>query len=108
MERVISTKDLRARTRDILELARSHGEHIIVETSGEPVAAIISIDEYRELMQAKQQIHERERRFDLMRQAGARNDLTQESAYALAEEARVWAYRLLHDRTNDQGCSESS
>lgn len=96
MEKVISTKDLQTKTHDILERAKSQGQHIIVEVSGKPMVAIISLDEYRELMKAKQQIAERERRFDLMRQARARNDMTEEEAYALAEEAREWAHRQLH------------
>jgi prevent-host-death family protein len=96
MERVISTDDLRVKTHDVIKQATSRGEHIIVETSGKPAIAIISIEEYRELMKAKQQMAERERRFDLMRQAGARNDMTEEEAYALAEEAREWAHQQIH------------
>ena len=100
MEKVISADDLRVKIRDVVERATSRGEHIIVETSGKPAVAIISIEEYRELMRAKQQIAERERRFALMRQAGARNDMTEEEAYALAEEACEWAYRQPHKRAS--------
>lgn len=35
---------------------------------------------------------EREKRFELLRQATARNDMTEEEARALAEEACQWAY----------------
>lgn len=39
---------------------------------------------------------QKKKRFDLMCQAGARNDMTEEEAYALAEEAREWVYRQIH------------
>ena len=35
---------------------------------------------------------EQEKRLELLRQAAARNDMTEEEATALAEEARQWAY----------------
>jgi hypothetical protein len=35
---------------------------------------------------------EQEKRFELLRQAAAHNDMTEEEAIALAEGARQWAY----------------
>ena len=40
----------------------------------------------------EQEETEREKRFELLRQAAVRNDITEEEAMALAEEARQWAY----------------
>ncbi len=96
METVITVSELRAKTRDILERAKFKGERIIVETSGQPMVTIIGVDEYRQLKKLEQQQEaERQKRFEILRQAGARNDLTEEEAYALAEEARQWAYEYL-------------
>jgi hypothetical protein len=52
---VISSTDLRVKTRDIMEDAKFNNKHFIVETFGKPMAAIIGIDEYNELMRLKEQ-----------------------------------------------------
>ena len=52
---VINATMLRTKTRDILEQAKFQGEHFIVETFGKPMAAIVGVEEYWELMnQARQ------------------------------------------------------
>ncbi|HUW12462.1 MAG TPA: hypothetical protein VM537_22235 [Anaerolineae bacterium] len=43
----MSAKDLRTKTRDILERAKFRGEHFVVESFGKPMVAIIGSDEYR-------------------------------------------------------------
>jgi antitoxin (DNA-binding transcriptional repressor) of toxin-antitoxin stability system len=47
---VISATMLRTRTRDVLEEARFAGEHLVVETLGKPMVAIVGIEEYWKLM----------------------------------------------------------
>lgn len=47
---VINATMLRTKTRDILEQAKFQGEHFIVETFGKPMAAIVGIEEYWQLV----------------------------------------------------------
>ena len=51
--KVISSTDLRVKTRDIIESAKFKGQHYIVETFGKPMAAIVGIDDYYELINSK-------------------------------------------------------
>ena len=51
---VISSTDLRVKTRDIMEDAKFRNKHFIVKTFGKPMVAIISVDEYNELMELKE------------------------------------------------------
>ena len=53
--RVISSTELRVKTRDIVEEAKFENKHFIVETFGKPMVAIIGIDEYNELMRLKEE-----------------------------------------------------
>jgi len=93
MERVITVTELRSKTRDIMEEAKYKGQRIIVETFGKPMAAIVGVEDYQKLVELeKQEDVGREKRLELLRQAAARNDMTEEEAVALAEEARQWAY----------------
>jgi len=93
MERVITVTELRNKTRDIMEEAKYKGLRIIIETFGKPMAAIVGVEDYQKLVELeKQEEVEREKRFELLRQAAARNDMSEEEALALAEEARQWAY----------------
>lgn len=48
--KVISSTDLRVKTRDIIESAKFENQHYIVETFGKPMVAIISVQEYERLM----------------------------------------------------------
>ena len=48
--KVISSTQLRVKTRDIIESAKFEGQHYIVETFGKPMVAIIGIDEYHRLV----------------------------------------------------------
>lgn len=48
--KIISSTDLRVKTRDIMESARYEGQHFVVETFGKPMVAIIGIKEYETLM----------------------------------------------------------
>ena len=52
---VVTSTDLRVKTRDIIEDAKFKNRHFIVETFGKPMVAIIGIDEYNQLMKLKEQ-----------------------------------------------------
>jgi prevent-host-death family protein len=54
---VISATTLRNKTRDILEQAKFKGEQFVVETFGKPMAVVVGVDEYWELVD---QAHRRE------------------------------------------------
>lgn len=47
---VISATTLRNKTRDILEQAKFKGEQFVVETFGKPMAVVVGVDEYWELV----------------------------------------------------------
>jgi hypothetical protein len=51
---VISATLLRTKTRDILEAAKFGGGHFIVETFGKPMAVIVGVEEYWELVNRDQ------------------------------------------------------
>jgi len=56
MLKTISSSDLRARVRTVLnEVGYGQGVHYIVQKFGEPTAAIISMEDFRLLQAAKQQ-----------------------------------------------------
>ncbi len=46
----INVTDLRVATREILENAHFRGQHYVVERAGQPMVAILSIDEYQRLI----------------------------------------------------------
>lgn len=51
--KVISSTDLRIKTRDIIENAKFKGQHYIVKTFGKPMVAIVGIDDYYALINPK-------------------------------------------------------
>ena len=51
--KVITSTDLRVKTRDIIEGAKFNGQHYIVETFGKPMVAIVGIDDYYVLMNSE-------------------------------------------------------
>ena len=87
-EQTVTITGLRAKTRQIVEQVRSRGGSVIVEILGEPAAAIVGVDEYRELQELKRDRAARQRRFRLMRQAARRNALTEDEAISLIQEAK--------------------
>jgi prevent-host-death family protein len=46
----VSTQDLRTRLNNLLARLQHRGQRFVVEHRGEPVAALLSINEYRELL----------------------------------------------------------
>lgn len=86
----ISASEVRNRVGEILARIRYGGEHVVVERRGKPVAAIIGIEEYDDLIQLRRkwEARQRQRRFETIRASAAENDLDEEEAFRLLEEAR--------------------
>lgn len=84
----IAASEVRNRIGEILARVRYGGELILVERRGRPVAAILSVDEYRRLDEIRRQWEalQRRRRFAAIRASAAENDLTEEEAMRLLEE----------------------
>jgi prevent-host-death family protein len=85
----IRASEIRNRIGDILARVRYGGQHVVVERRGQPVAAIIGIEEYDRLIELRRQWEaaQRRRRFDAMRASAAESDLTEEQAFRLLNEA---------------------
>jgi len=90
LERRIGTTDLRQRLTDVLQAVREQGVTYVVETFGRPQAAIVGLDDYRQLERFQQ---EREAFFDWLETTAARNaernvGLTDDQVLAIIEQAR--------------------
>ena len=48
--KTINVTDLRLATREIMENAHFRGQHYVVERAGQPMVAILSVDEYERLL----------------------------------------------------------
>jgi len=83
----IRASEVRNRIGDILARVRYGGQHIVIERRGQPVAAIIGIDEYNDLIQLRRQwqAEQRRRRFQAIRASAAENDLSEEQAFRLLD-----------------------
>ena len=86
-EQTVNITNLRSKPRQILSRARS-GKSVIVQVLGEPIAAIMGMDEYRDLMELKRTRAARRRRFGAIRQAARRNAMPASEALSLALEAQ--------------------
>lgn len=87
-EQTINISRLRAQPRQVLMQVQSRGKSVIVQVLGQPIAAILGVDEYRELLDLKRARAARQRRFASIRQAARRNALTEAEALSLALEAQ--------------------
>jgi prevent-host-death family protein len=85
----IRASEVRNRIGDILARVRYGGEHVVVERRGQPVAAIIGIEEYEHLIQLRRRWEASQRRshFQAIRASAAENDLTEEETFQLLDEA---------------------
>jgi PHD/YefM family antitoxin component YafN of YafNO toxin-antitoxin module len=84
--------DVQKQTRETIDYARVERDAVIVETYGRPMAVILSYDEYLAYMSYKAKQEQRSTRFALLRDAAAQNaaynQLSEEQAIKLVEEAR--------------------
>jgi len=87
-EQTVNITSLRSKPRQVLSRVGSRGKSVIVQVLGEPIAAIMGMDEYRDLMELKRARAARRRRFGLVRQAARRNAMTETEALSLALEAQ--------------------
>jgi PHD/YefM family antitoxin component YafN of YafNO toxin-antitoxin module len=92
MPKVITSTELQKQTREAIDYARVERDAVIVETYGRPMAVILSYDEYQAYMEYKAGQEYRSARFALLRDAAeqnaAYNQLSEEEAVQLVEEAR--------------------
>jgi prevent-host-death family protein len=98
MEQRITMTELRTKTRNVMEQARFKGVRMIVENFGQPMAAIVGIEEYQRLKEMENRYQaEREIRFERLQQAARANaaasGLSEEEAMALADEIREEVYQ---------------
>jgi len=84
----IRASEVRNQIGDILARVRYGREHVVVERRGQPVAAIIGIDEYNHLIQLRRQWEAQRRRlrFQAIRASAAENGLSEEQAFQLLDE----------------------
>jgi prevent-host-death family protein len=90
MERSIGATALRQQLTDVLQAVREGGETYIIETFGRPQAAIINLDEYRQIQHLRR---EREAFFEWLEATAARNaernvGLSEKEVLAIIERAR--------------------
>lgn len=92
MPKVITSTELQKQTREAIDYARVERDVVIVETYGRPMAVILSYDEYLAYISYKAGQEQRAARFARIRDAAgqnaAYNQLSEEEALQLAEEAR--------------------
>jgi prevent-host-death family protein len=51
INRVVSSTDLQKNTREIIDWTRVHGEPVVIETYGKPMAVILSYEDYQRWLQ---------------------------------------------------------
>ncbi len=94
MEKTITTSDLRAHVKRVLNEVGYGGVQYLVEKSGEPTAAIISVEDYRLLQEAKRK-HAVDSMRDTLTRVRARNQgMAADELDALVKEARDQFYQL--------------
>jgi prevent-host-death family protein len=102
MLKTITTSDLRAHVKRVLNEVGYGDVQYLVEKFGEPTAAIISVEDYRLLQAAKRQQAIDSLR-DTLTSLRARNRAVEAGELdALIEEARSEFYRLRSGRSNAQ------
>lgn len=83
MEKTINAFDARRNFGKILQDVLTNNDKVIVERHGEPVAAVVSIQVY------KQWLHSREEAFETLRRLSEQGDpMSEEEANELIEEAK--------------------
>ena len=87
----IRASEVRNRIGDILARVRYGREHVVVERRGQPVAVIIGIEEYDQLIQLRRQweVQQRQLRFQAIRDSAAESDVSEEQAFQLLDEDRA-------------------
>ena len=97
MPKIVTSTELQKNTEIVIDWARDGQEAIIVETSGQPIVAILSFDEYQDYLKYKEMQQAREIRFERLRQLAEQNaayGLSETEAEALVEQAREEVYQI--------------
>jgi prevent-host-death family protein len=93
MTRAITIAELQSRVGEYIDRAAAQREPIIIESDGQPRAALISMDDYDKLQWLSQEeARHRAWAAPLVHQLVERDGLSEEAAYAQVQQAR---YRLL-------------
>lgn len=100
MARIIAADQASENMDNLLIRLKSGREHFVLEENGEEVAAIISISEYRVLMQEYEQVEARQRRLQQFREAARsigeaveNSGLSEEEIMADLEKVKKEVYR---------------
>lgn len=92
MPKVITSTELQKQTREAIDYARIERDPVIIETYGRPMAVILSFEEYESYVEYKASRERRAAQFTILRETAdknaAYNQLTEEEAIQLVEEAR--------------------
>jgi len=96
MPRTISSSELRAQIKRILNEVGYGGSQYVVERFGEPTAAIVSIDDLRLLQAVKQQRAETSLRQTIASVRARGGEVDPDELNALIAEARSEFYELKH------------
>jgi prevent-host-death family protein len=91
---------------EMIRRVYSGEEHFIIERDGLPVAVLVSVEEYRELMREREEREERVKRFQqLARDIGReieRRGLTEEEVMAELEKTREQVFQKYYGRQPDK------
>lgn len=104
MPKTVTSTELKKNTDIVINWAKAGHEAIIVETSGQPMVAILPFDEYQDYLKYKEKQQARETRFERLRQLAEQNatyGLSEEEASALVEAAREEVYRSKQDKSTE-------
>lgn len=85
MERTFGAFEARRNFGKLLEGVVASGDKVIIERHGEPVAALVPVEVYRQWQQHRQEF------FDLLKEVSERVDLSPEEADQVAAEAVRYA-----------------
>jgi hypothetical protein len=101
MNKIVSSTELQKNTRNIIDMARTQSEAIVVETYGKPMVVILPFEEYQQYLVYKQRQQEaRSARFAQLRQLAEQHaaaaGLDDTEAAALIEDAREESYQRRH------------
>ena len=102
MPKVVTSTELQKNSDIIIDWAKSGREAVIVETSGQPLVAILPFDEYQDYLEYKKMQDARADRFKRLRQLAEQNatyELSEAEVLALAEAAREEVYQNNQDKS---------
>lgn len=85
MERKVSAFEARRNFGELLEDVAAHGDNVVVERHGKPVAVVVPLRVYEQWQRSREEF------FNNMREMAQNANLEPDEADRLAEEAVQWA-----------------